>query len=88
MALQAAVDALFARVRSRERVPRRIRAVPGHAVVEGKVRCARLDDRDPTMPFVHVLGLAGDRTADSRVPTDDAQIPPPAFPKITPDRMP
>jgi len=40
------------------------------------------------MPFVHVLGLAGDRTADSRVPTDDAQIPPPAFPKITPDRMP
>ena len=76
------------RVRSLEHVPLRIRAVPGHAVVEGKVRCARLDDRDPTMPYVHVLGLAGDRTADARAPFDDAPIPAPAAPKFTPDRMP
>jgi hypothetical protein len=77
VALQAAVDALFARVRSRERVPRRIRAVPGHAVVEGKVRYARHDDCDVALPFVNALELAGDRTADSRVPIDDAPIPHP-----------
>ena len=62
--------------------------MPGHTVVEGKARYGRLDDCDPTMPFVNVPELAGDRTADSRVPIDYAPSPHPAAPKITPDRMP
>jgi hypothetical protein len=75
-------------VRALEHAPREIRAVPGHDVVEGTVRCARQDDRDATMPFVRVLELAEDRIAASRVPIDSAPIFAPRAPQIAPDRMP
>jgi hypothetical protein len=77
MAAQTAVDAFFELMRSLEHAPRQVRTVPGHAVVEGKVRYARHDDCDVALPFVNALELAGDRTADSRVPIDDAPIPHP-----------